>query len=36
LARNKGVAPGLLRRIERLVFRHQKFLEAKFDEVHRG
>jgi len=36
LARNKGVPPGTLRRIELLVHRHRSMLETKFDEFHRA
>ncbi|MCL4456710.1 MAG: DUF4160 domain-containing protein [Nitrospirae bacterium] len=34
LARNKGVAPHLLREIEKLVYEHQIFLKEKYYERH--
>ena len=35
LAKNRGLAPHVLRQIERLVYEHQAFLKEKFDEYHR-
>jgi len=32
LARNKGVAPHVIREIERLVFQHRSFLMEKYNE----
>lgn len=34
LARNKGVAPHILREIEKLVYEHQTFLKEKYNERH--
>jgi hypothetical protein len=34
LARNKGVAPHVLREIEKLVYEHQTFLREKYYERH--
>lgn len=34
LARNKGVAPHVLREIEKLVYEHQIFLREKYHERH--
>ncbi|PYS23907.1 MAG: DUF4160 domain-containing protein [Acidobacteria bacterium] len=34
LARNRGVRPHEVRRIEQLVFEHQEFLRKAFDEHH--
>jgi hypothetical protein len=35
LARNKGVAPHIIREIEKLVFEHQTFLKEKYNEYHK-
>ena len=35
LARNKGVSPGEIRNIEKLVFEYQDFLQEKYYEFHR-
>lgn len=35
LARNKGVAPHVVRIIEKLVFEHQELLREKYHEHHR-
>jgi len=35
LARNKGVPPGMLRTIEKLVFENQTLLQEKYHEFHR-
>jgi hypothetical protein len=35
LARNKGVSPQVLRRLEQLVFEHQSFLKERFYEFHK-
>ena len=35
LARSINVAPVEVRKIERLVFEHKKFLKGKYDEFHR-
>jgi len=34
LARNRGLAPHVVRKAERLVFEHQEILTAKFHEFH--
>jgi len=34
LARNKGIAPHILREIEKLVYEHQTFLKEKYHERH--
>lgn len=34
LARNKGVAPHLIRKIEKHIFEHHAFLMEKYDEYH--
>lgn len=34
LARNKGIAPHILREIEKLVYEHQTFLKEKYYERH--
>jgi len=34
LARNKGVAPHVIRQMEKLVFEHKEFLLEKFHVVH--
>jgi len=34
LARNKGLAPHMLREIERLIFEHLEFLKEKYNEYH--
>ena len=36
LAKNRGLAPHVLRDIERLVYEHQEFLREKYDEYHRS
>ena len=36
LAKNRGLAPHVLRDIERLVYEHQVFLKEKYDEYHRS
>jgi hypothetical protein len=36
LATNRGLAPHVLRQIERLVYQHQAFLKDKFNEHHRA
>ena len=35
LAKNRGLAPHVLRQIERLVYEHQTFLKEQYDEYHR-
>ena len=35
LTRSINVAPVEVRKIERLVFEHKKFLQGKYDELHR-
>lgn len=35
LARNKGIAPHIIREIEKLVFEHQTFLKEKYNEYHK-
>lgn len=34
LARNRGIAAVVIRKIERLVFEHREFLEGKYNEFH--
>jgi hypothetical protein len=36
LARNKGIDPKTIRRIEKLVFEHQALLKEKYDDIHSG
>ena len=36
LARNIGVAPKEVRKIEKLVFQHQQFLVEKYNDFHRS
>ena len=35
LAKNRGLAPHVVREIERLVYEHHAFLKDKYDEYHR-
>jgi len=36
LARNKGVSPKAIRKIEKLVFEHNTLLKEKYNDVHRN
>jgi hypothetical protein len=36
LAKNRGLAPHVVRHIERLVFEHQEYLREQYDEYHRS
>lgn len=36
LAKNRGLAPHVVRDTERLVYEHQEFLREKYDEYHRS
>lgn len=36
LSRNKNLKPHELRKIEKLIFKHHKFLKEKFDELRQG
>ena len=36
LAKNRGLAPHVVRDIERLVYEHQEILREKYDEYHRA
>ena len=35
LARNRGIAPHIIREIEKLIFEHQTFLKEKYNEYHK-